>query len=111
MKTRKRMITVNMQVFIWNYTNKYDPTDDTYVSRFFFSPQDRKNIRVECFFKTKAHFFTGCHLNVGFLATKNGEVFEINFNQPGFIAELIQFILIYKVDFSKQERDVLQQKT
>lgn len=99
-----RKITINGQVYIWNYTDKYNRIDDTYISRLFFSPQDRKNISVECFFKTTACFFTGCHLNVGFSAIKNGEEYEINFNHPGFISEMMQFILNNKVDFLTQER-------
>jgi len=103
LKNRNRKIVVENQVFIWNYTDKYERTNDVFISRLFFSPKDRKNIIVESFFKTNPHII-GCHFNFGFLAIKDGVEHEINFNHPGFISEFIKFILDNKVDFAKQER-------
>jgi hypothetical protein len=104
LKKRFKKITIDNQIFVWNYTNKYDVASDTYISRLFFSYQDKKNLRVECFFRDSGHPYLGSRLNVGFLATKNGEEYKINFNRPGFIAEFIRFVLAHKVDFGKRER-------
>ena len=103
MRQKNRTITVENQVFVWNYTEKYERLKDAFISRLFFSPQDRKSVVVECFFKTSPHFL-GCHLNWGFWAVKDGIECEINFNQPGFISVFIGFVLANKVDFARQER-------
>ena len=103
MKAKVRRITVENQVFVWSYTDIYERAEDVFVSRLFFSPQNRKQIMIECYFKSIPHFM-GCHLNLGFLAIKDGKEYEINCNQPGFISEFLAFILNNKVDFSRQER-------
>lgn len=106
LKSKNRRIIIENQTFICNYTDEYNRTDDSYNSRLFFSPEGNKDMGVECFFKSHAHFFMGCHLNVGFLAIKDGKESEINFNQPGFVSEFIKFMLTNKVDFTKQKRYV-----
>lgn len=104
MKSKLRKITIDNQVYLWNSTHKYNCTDDSYTSRLFFSPEKNKQLYVECYFKSHAHFYMGCHLNVGFLAEKDGKEVEISFNHPGFVAELIKFILSNKADFSKKDK-------
>ena len=102
--SKVREIAVDNQVFMWSHTHRYEHTDDTFISRFFFSPKDKKSMSVECFFKTRASYNMGCYLNAGFLVIKDGEEYEINFNKPKFVSEFIRFILANKVDLAKQER-------
>ena len=106
MESRIRRITVDNQVFVWNFTDKYrsDYINDIFISRLFFSPEGKKSIRVECFIKTRVDYMGGCFLSMGFYAMKNGEEYQINFNKPGLVSEFIRFILANKVDFTKQER-------
>ena len=103
MSKTSRNITVDHNIFRWDYTEKYHTEDDSYVSGLFFSPQARKDIRIECFFNSHAHYYMGCYLNVGFIAIQNGQERTINFHKPGFISEFIRFVLVNKVDFKKQK--------
>ena len=50
----------------------------------------------------------GCHLNVGFLANKNGIETEININQPAFVSDLINYIIKNKVDFVKEKTYIFE---
>ena len=104
MKSKIRKISIDNQVFVWNYTEKYYSLGDFYISRLFFSPQGKKYMSVECFFKTRSSYYMGCHLNHGFSAIKDEKEYSINFNTPQFVSDFIRFMITYKIDFDKQQR-------
>jgi hypothetical protein len=43
-------------------------------------------------------------LNSGFVTTKNAERVIVNLNEPKYIAELIQYLINSKIDFSKDKK-------
>jgi len=92
LKSKIRKISIDSQFFIWNYTGKYC-LGNSYISGLFFSPQGKKYMSVECFFKTRSSYYMGCHLNQGFTAIKDDEEYSINFNTPQFISDFIKVVI------------------
>ena len=108
MKSKNRKIVIDNQVYVWNFTPRYDLINDMYFSRLFFSPQDNKDLSVVCLFHSRINYTGGCPFNEGILATKDGEEYRINLNQPKFVSKLIRFILANMVDFEKQKNITLR---
>lgn len=104
MKSKNRKITVDNQVYLWNFTPKHALVNEMWISRLYFSPYDDKSKSVTCMFQSPVTYPTGCAFNEGFLAIRNGQKYEINLNQPKFVAEVIKFMLDKKVDFEQDKQ-------
>ncbi len=103
MKKKVRKIVVNNICYYWRYSEKSISNHQYWKARILIF-SEVNHLHIECFFKTNRNIFGGCHLNWGFLAEKNGNEVELNFNHPSFIAELITFLLKNKVDVTMQTR-------
>jgi len=104
MKSKNRKITIDNQVYLWYFTANHALVDEMWISRLYFSPEDDKSKSVTCMFQSPVIYPSGCAFNEGLLATKNGQEYVLNLNQPQFIAEIIEFLLANMVDFDEHKQ-------
>lgn len=93
-----RSIVVNNAKFRWRF--RYDDYDYCFPSYLLFLPEGNPKAEIRVVFRGKQEKFW---LNVGLSAIKDGEIFQINLNQPRYSAEILRFCL-QQVDFSEKLR-------
>jgi len=101
-----RKIVVGGETYLWKHNyNDCDYSVPLYLLILF--EKDRQaEVRVK--FPLMGHPIEKCMLNSGFKATKNGMKVIINLNEPKYIAELIQFLMSNKIDFSKGKKHLFE---
>ena len=101
-----RKIVVGGETYLWKHNyNDCDYSTPLYLLILF--EKDRQaEVRVK--FPLMDCPIEKGMLNSGFKATKNGMEFTINLNEPKYIAELIQYLMNNKIDFSKGKKHLLE---
>lgn len=89
-----RKIVVRNQTYFWSFIGKWDVVCHSNLT---LSTENRK-LRIILNFKTHDTFTAGSPLNEGLIMTRGEENIVINLNQPRFVAEMLQYVLDYKLD-------------
>ena len=89
-----RKIVVNDKEYEWKIS--FDDYDWNEPSHLVFRSLDR-TLKIILYFQTDAYSIGKCPFNFGVPAIKEGQTVSINLNQPRFIAEILQFLLAFRV--------------
>ena len=106
MLKKLRRIVVNGESFLWRW--RYDGHADCLPSYLLILLENDRRAELRIKFYLTGNPIEICMLNSGFKAIKNDEEFIVNFNEPKYIAEIIQYLMENKVDFSKEKRYIFE---
>lgn len=94
-----RNIIVNNMLFKWSYKTYRSYICNSTITII----SENRNCKTLIRFKTIDTSYCGSPLNDGMPMSKNGVTCFINLNQPKYIAEIIQYLLVGTIDISKNE--------
>ncbi|CAH1225447.1 hypothetical protein [Paenibacillus sp. JJ-223] len=89
-----RKIVVSGTTYLWNYK----AVRDNYCRSKLTLISENKDIKFIVQFTTKDTITAGSPLNEGLRVMKEDKPYSINFNQPKYVAEILQYILALDLD-------------
>ena len=89
-----RKIVVDGHEYEWKYT--FDDYDWQEPSHLVFRSVDRK-LKIILYFRSPGWEIGKCPFNAGLPAVKDGGLVIVNMNQPRFVAELLRYLLEYRL--------------
>ena len=101
-----RKIVVNGETYLWKHN--YNDCDYSVPLYLLILLEKDRNIEMRVKFPLMDIAVEKCMLNSGFKATKNSREVIINLNEPKYIAEVIQYLINSKIDFSKGKKHLFE---